>query len=97
MKFKINDLVRIVNAPSPLPGDAPFIGKVGTIRGIADESVAARYQRGPYWAVDLANEVSRGDLWVSEACLRLIPGDTEGRKVVDWNWREMVTPSLVSA
>lgn len=85
MTFNIGDLVRIVPPPvSTSTEPYELIGRIGTITGLSGREHAIG---GPCWDITLAD----GEfVWASQMCLRLIPGDSEGRKVVDWNWRDLV-------
>lgn len=92
MTFKVDDMVRIVAPPVHLTVEPyQLIGSVGTITGPAGW---AHRSGGTCWDIKLPN----GEIvWACEACMRLIPGDTEGRKVVDWNWRDLASKRPVVA
>jgi hypothetical protein len=94
MTFKIGDMVRIVAPPNDrYPSDESLIGKAGTIVS-ATEFVHP--EGGQYWQVDVNDSIDTYAA-VTQICPRLIPGDPEGRKVVDWNWRDLISkqPALM--
>lgn len=55
-----------------------IIGKAGTIKRLHHEVGP----HGPYWDVKLADGAA---VWVAQSCMRLIPGDTDGRQLVRWD------------
>lgn len=89
MTFKRGDMVRLIDPGSNtlLPSDQKHVGKVGTVLSLATDHHST-WPHAPYYTIRLANG-QQG--WAAERCMRLIPGDPEGREVVDWNWRDMLS------
>jgi hypothetical protein len=86
VKFKAGDLVAITNADDC--GElAQWVraGMCGEIIGFYGLKTHVSGLVYPYWNV-LVDGVR---LFVSENVLRKIPGDTEGRKTVEWDWRSL--------
>lgn len=89
MNFKIGDLVQIVsgitfrvdlNTNSLVCEGRHTIGMVGTVIDC--------WPSGECYDVKVAHGET---ISCGASVLRLIPGDTEGRQLVDFDWRSLVT------
>lgn len=85
--FKIGDMVRIVSGKTYLGGVecGSRIGQAGTVVGTTQITFLPD---GIAWKVALAHG---GTMWAATVCLRLIPGDQQGRTLVEWDWRELTS------
>lgn len=94
MNFQSGDLVIIISPPHSLPASQQIyrwlIGKSGTI--VARHLDRVHSICGQYWLVTIPGI---GLTEVAQLCLRKI--DPDGRQVVDFDWRTLVTPETASA
>lgn len=94
MNFKVGSLVTVIDASS---AEAVLswvrAGMIGEIIGDPHRQESTTFGVCNFWPVRIRDT----GMWICEYKLRLIPGDSAGRQVVDWNWRTLVTPETASA
>jgi hypothetical protein len=90
MNFKAGDAVIIVSHPlARYPADAPP-GTVATIIRRC-ECGLAMLSRFPYWEIQIPSR----SLCAVELVLKKI--DPDGRQVIRWDWRELLTDQPVTS